>query len=140
MTAERLSDEQVERAVAVADGCVNEMGGYAFVSRALVQVAADLASAKAELAEVKAAALRAVLDPLCVCLHPKSEHIPKHSEAMGRAVLACTEPTCACGPGCIHEGFVDRADIVQELEAAKAELADIRAKWEALGMVSEEVA
>jgi hypothetical protein len=38
----------------------------------------------------------------CVCEHPKSQH------AISGGVLACTVKGCACGPGCIHEGFVDR--------------------------------
>lgn len=36
----------------------------------------------------------------CVCGHEKSEH---------RYVLGCTVLDCACGPGCIHAGFVDAA-------------------------------
>jgi hypothetical protein len=41
-------------------------------------------------------------EPVCVCLHLKSKH------AMKGGVLACMVKDCACGPGCIHEGFVDR--------------------------------
>jgi hypothetical protein len=37
----------------------------------------------------------------CVCQHLRAEH------AMRDGVLACTVKDCACGPGCIHEGFVD---------------------------------
>lgn len=36
----------------------------------------------------------------CVCGHAKSDH------ARRDGVLACTVAGCACGPGCIHEGFV----------------------------------
>jgi hypothetical protein len=37
---------------------------------------------------------------LCVCGHARSSH-----DNMGK----CASPDCACGPGCIHDGFV-RAD------------------------------
>lgn len=37
-------------------------------------------------------------DPPCVCRHRLSSHNDKGK---------CTAPLCACGPGCIHEGFVD---------------------------------
>lgn len=40
-------------------------------------------------------------DPRCVCTHQLSFHAKKDG------VLACTVDDCACGPGCIHEGFVD---------------------------------
>lgn len=36
----------------------------------------------------------------CVCGHAKSMHIRISG------VLGCTIAGCACGPGCIHEGFV----------------------------------
>jgi hypothetical protein len=42
-------------------------------------------------------AMRAEQRAYCVCGHSKSQHDgPK-----------CCVPTCACGPGCIHDGFVD---------------------------------
>lgn len=37
---------------------------------------------------------------MCVCLHPKVAH----SRKLG--VLGCNAPGCACGRGCIHDGFV----------------------------------
>lgn len=37
---------------------------------------------------------------MCVCLHSKGEHERR------QGVLACTVSGCACGPGCIHNGFV----------------------------------
>lgn len=40
-------------------------------------------------------------EPRCVCGHTKSQHEP-----MG-GVLGCSVVGCACGTGCIHEGFVD---------------------------------
>lgn len=46
-------------------------------------------------------------DTMCVCGHPRSRHASKPSGALPPTVLACTVPGCACGPGCIHEGFVD---------------------------------
>lgn len=39
-------------------------------------------------------------DKLCVCGHPRSKHSPRDG------VLACTIEYCACGPGCIHDGYV----------------------------------
>jgi hypothetical protein len=36
----------------------------------------------------------------CVCGHIKADHVDR------AGVLACTAPGCACGPGCIHDGFV----------------------------------
>jgi hypothetical protein len=58
-------------------------------------------------------------EPRCVCQHLKSQH-----ELIGDdEVLACMVKDCACGPGCIHEGFVDAAgDEVSEptREALKA--------------------
>lgn len=39
---------------------------------------------------------------VCVCGHPRAAHAPF------KGVLTCIIPNCACGPGCIHEGFVDR--------------------------------
>lgn len=41
-------------------------------------------------------------DPMCVCDHPLSSH-----ELRG-GVMACRAEGCACGPGCIHDGFVDK--------------------------------
>lgn len=54
-------------------------------------------------------------DPQCVCLHQLS----LHEERDG--VLACTVDDCACGPGCIHEGFVDAAGgpVVHNQQAPK---------------------
>ncbi len=46
-------------------------------------------------------------DTMCVCDHPRSQH--EHmTSAHGAPVLGCTVPDCACGPGCIHGGFVDK--------------------------------
>jgi hypothetical protein len=39
-------------------------------------------------------------DRMCVCTHPKA----RHHKVNG--VLKCAVDGCACGPGCIHEGFV----------------------------------
>jgi hypothetical protein len=48
---------------------------------------------------------------MCVCGHPKSAHRPVRSEALGEVLECRVEVTpnrlCPCGPGCIHEGFVD---------------------------------
>ena len=53
--------------------------------------------------------------PTCVCGHSLARHQPMpsvHAPPYGlhnpRLVMGCTEEGCACGPGCIHEGFVDR--------------------------------
>lgn len=50
--------------------------------------------------------------PVCVCGHSLSDHSyrsagPETGGAVGM-VLGCDAPGCACGPGCIHEGFVAR--------------------------------
>lgn len=46
----------------------------------------------------------------CVCGHPKAAHTPRAASAPEHetqgVVLACTVAGCACGPGCIHDGFV----------------------------------
>lgn len=39
---------------------------------------------------------------MCVCNHRRGQH------ALRAGVLACTVDGCACGPGCIHQGFVDK--------------------------------
>jgi hypothetical protein len=46
---------------------------------------------------------------MCVCGHPRSAHFANK----------CTVPLCACGPGCIHEGFV-RADGLDEPKPKKS--------------------
>lgn len=51
--------------------------------------------------------LKAVDLAICVCSGAISHYRFEHE--MRGGVLACTIPGCACGPGCIHEGFVDRA-------------------------------
>jgi len=42
----------------------------------------------------------------CVCGHILSAHREMPSTNLPPTVLGCTIPGCACGPGCIHEGFV----------------------------------
>lgn len=49
--------------------------------------------------------------------HRLSEH------EMKGGVLACTRPGCACGPGCIHEGFVSRDAPEAPEEAVRAAVA-----------------
>ena len=39
---------------------------------------------------------------MCVCDHPQAQH------TLQGGVLACTVDGCACGPGCIHDGFVGK--------------------------------
>lgn len=51
--------------------------------------------------------------PVCVCGHPLSQHSYRSAgmEGDGRIhgmILGCDVTGCACGPGCIHEGFVPR--------------------------------
>lgn len=45
-------------------------------------------------------------DPECVCGDVARPHLKSEHDATGR----CTISSCACGPGCIHDGFVDRQE------------------------------
>ena len=45
----------------------------------------------------------------CVCGHPKSAH-----DMTVKPYGKCTVPDCACGPGCIHDGFVDASEPTAE--------------------------
>ena len=62
-------------------------------------------------------------DAVCVCDHTASEHSHR------QGVLACDVAGCACGPGCIHTGFVDRetgvaAPMTPEAQAREQALVD----------------
>ena len=51
-------------------------------------------------------------DPMCVCKHPLSQHEDSLARfPNGDLVLNCTAEFCACGPGCIHEGFVSKTGL-----------------------------
>jgi hypothetical protein len=55
----------------------------------------------------------------------KIDHELQASEELGQ-VLGCRHADCACGPGCIHEGFVDAEEQPRSTEATEdAVLADI---------------
>ncbi len=79
-------------------------------------------------------------DPMCVCDHPLSQHEDSGvTFTNGDRVFKCTVESCACGPGCIREGFIGKVmttgeapiEVEYRAEGAPAKDGGFRTRWKA---------